>query len=431
MIALGVYRIATRLGGPLFDAALRLRARRAKEDPDRLPERLGYPSLPRPSGRLLWLHGASVGEALAVLPLLETLLAGRAELEALVTTGTVSSARLMAERLPARARHQFAPVDRPDAWRRFLGHWRPDLLLLVESELWPNLILESRRQGVAMALVNARMSARSAHRWRRARGMAAALLRGFELCLAQSGQDRDRLQALGAAPVRAIGNLKGAAPALPAAAGALAELRDVVGARPVWLAASTHPDEEPLLLEVHHRLAARLPGLLTIVAPRHPERGIGLADWLRRQGVGIARRALGELPGPDCALYVADTLGELGLFYRLAPVAFIGKSLVAPGGGQNPLEAARLGCPVLFGPAMANFAEPAARLVQAGGARQVGGALELATAAEHLLRDPAARAAMAERARAAAAAEAGALGAALAALAPLLERCLGPADASA
>ncbi len=430
MNPLALYRLATRLGGPLFEVALQRRARRAKEDPARLPERLGRPSLPRPEGPLLWLHGASVGEALAVLPLLEALLAARASLQILVTTGTVTSARLMAERLPARARHQFAPVDRPAAWRRFLEHWRPGLLLLVESELWPNLILESRRQGVAMALINGRMSARSAGRWRRLPGAAAELLGGFELCLAQSAPDGERLQALGAGPVRAIGNLKAAAPPLPAPAAALAELGGRLGGRAVWLAASTHPSEDALLLEAHRRLARRLPGLLTIVVPRHPERGAALAAWLQSQGVAVARRALGQVPGADCALYLADTLGELGLFYRLASVALVGKSLLAPGGGQNPLEAARLGCPVLFGPHMANFAEAAARLVAAGGARQVGDAAELATAVAALLEEPAARAAMAGRARAAAA-DSDVLGATLDALAPLLERHLGPADAGA
>ncbi len=430
MNALALYRLATRLGGPLFEVALKRRARLSKEDPARLAERRGRASRPRPAGPLLWLHGASVGEALAVLPLLDALLAARAGLEVLVTTGTVTSARLMAERLPARARHQFAPVDRPAAWQRFLDHWRPGLLLLVESELWPNLILESRRQGVAMALINGRMSARSARRWGRLPGAAADLLGGFELCLAQSAPDRDRLQALGAGPVQATGNLKGAAPPLPAPAAALAELGDKLRGRGVWLAASTHPSEDALLLEAHRRLARRLPGLLTIVAPRHPGRGAALAGWLQSQGVAVARRALGQAPDAGCALYLADTLGELGLLYRLAPVALVGKSLIAPGGGQNPLEPARLGCPVLFGPHMANFAGPAARLVAAGGARQVGDAGELASAVASLLEEPAARTAMAGRARAAAAAEGDALGATLAALAPLLERHLGPADAS-
>ena len=430
MTVLGLYRLATELGGPVIELALRRRARRAKEDPVRLPERLGLPSAPRPEGPLVWLHGASVGEALAALPLLEALLATRSKLQALLTTGTVSSARLMAERLPERSRHQFAPVDRPAAWRSFLDHWRPQLALLVESELWPNLILESRQRGVAMALINGRMSARSQRRWARLPGVAAELLGGFELCLAQSDADRDRLSALGAGPVRAIGNLKASAPPLPAQGAALTELVAALGGRPLWLAASTHPGEDRALLEVHRELRARLPALLTIIVPRHPERGAALAVWLAGKGIAVARRSAREMPGPDCAVYLADTLGELGLFYRLAPVAFVGKSLV-PEGGQNPLEAARLGCPVLFGPHMDNFEELAGSLLRAGGAQQVANARELAAAVALLLEDRPARTRMAERARLAAKSEAGALSSTLTALAPLLERTVGPADAGA
>ena len=226
----------------------------------------------------------------------------------------------------------------------------------------------------------------------------------------------------------APGNLKADATPLPAPASALAELRARIGTRPVWLAASTHADEDPLLLEAHRALLRHWPDLLTVVAPRHPERGAALAAWLQDQGVALARRSAGALPDPACTLYLADTLGELGLFYRLAMVAFVGKSLV-PGGGQNPLEAARLGCPVLFGPHMANFAPAAAALLQAGSAREVADGAALAAAVAELIADPAARACMAERGLAATAGDAGVLRATLAALAPLLERTLGPIDA--
>jgi 3-deoxy-D-manno-octulosonic-acid transferase len=431
MSSLALYRLATRLGGPLFELALQRRVRHAREDPARLAERRGRASAARPVGPLVWLHAASVGEALAVLPLLEALLAARPELQALLTTGTVTSARLMAERLPPRARHQYVPLDRPAAWRAFFDHWRPQLALLVESELWPNLISESRRRGVPLALINARMSARSQRRWQRVPKLAAELLSGIELCLAQSAADRERFVALGARQAIAPGNLKSAAPPLPAPATALAELRTLIGARPVWLAASTHPDEDALLLDAHRALAERRADLLTIIAPRHPERSAALAAWLQDRGIRVARRSLGALPEPTGPLYLADTMGELGLFYRLAMVALIGKSLVA-GGGQNPLEAARLGCPVLFGPHMANFAAPAAALLEAGAARQVADPAALAAALAELLGDPATRARMAERGRAVAAGhEAGVLGATLAALAPLLERTLGPVDAGA
>jgi 3-deoxy-D-manno-octulosonic-acid transferase len=428
MSALALYRLATRLGGPLFELALRRRVRQAREDPARLAERRGRASAARPAGPLVWLHAASVGEALAVLPLIEALLAARASLQALLTTGTVTSARVMAERLPPRARHQFVPLDRPAAWRAFLDHWQPQLALLVESELWPNLILESRRRNLPLALVNARMSARSQRRWQRVPKTAAELLSGIELCLAQSAADRARFAALGAPRVVAPGNLKSAAAPLPAPAPALAELRARIGPRPVWLAASTHPDEDALLLEAHRTLLREVPDLLTIVAPRHPERGAALAAWLQEQGVAVARRSAGALPDQACTLYLADTLGELGLFYRLAMVAFVGKSL-ARGGGQNPLEAARLGCPVLFGPYMANFAQSAAALLQAGAAGQVADGGALAAAVAELLANPAARARMAERGLAAAAGDAGVLHATLTALAPLLERTLGPVDA--
>ncbi len=428
MSALALYRLATQLGGPLLELALQRRAARAREDPARLAERRGRPSAPRPAGPLVWLHAASVGEALAVLPLLEALLAGRSGLNALLTTGTVTSARLMAERLPPRARHQFVPLDRPAAWRSFLAHWRPQLALLVESELWPNLLLESRRHGVPLALVNARMSARSERRWRRLPAAAAELLAGFELCLAQSAADGQRFAALGARDVRTPGNLKAAAPPLPAPPEALAELVAALGERPVWLAASTHPGEDPALLAAHRALVRRLPALLTIIAPRHPERGEALASWLTREGVAFARRSQREKPEPRHAVYLADTLGELGLFYRLAQVAFVGKSLV-PEGGQNPLEPARLGCPVLFGPHMTNFAELAADLLRAGAARRVEDGAALAAAVSEVIAEPALRRCMAERGLAVARSASGVLEATLAALAPLLERTLGPADA--
>jgi 3-deoxy-D-manno-octulosonic-acid transferase len=274
------------------------------------------------------------------------------------------------------------------------------------------------------------MSARSQRRWQRLPKLANALLASFEACLAQSAADVERFRVLGAQHVHDTGNLKAVASPLPAPEPTLAGLRALIGARPVWLAASTHPDEDLLLLEAHRALAQRHAELLTILVPRHPERGAALESWLLERGISVARRSMGAMPKRACALYLADTLGELGLFYRLAMVAFIGKSL-AGGGGQNPLEAARLGCPLLFGPHMTNFAEPAAELLRAGAARQVADAGALAAALAELLADPAARAGMVESGVAVAKRDAGVLDATLAALAPLLERTLGPADAGA
>jgi 3-deoxy-D-manno-octulosonic-acid transferase len=425
---LGLYRAATILGGPLIEARLRRRTAGGKEDPARWRERLGNPGLARPDGPLLWLHAASVGEARSILPLIEALLAARSALQVLVTTGTVTSAALVGKQLPARARHQFAPVDRPQAWRSFLAHWRPDLGLLVESELWPNLIFEARARGVALALINARISARSYRRWARLPASAAGLLGGFALCLAQSDGDRARLAALGARHAVTTANLKYAAPPLPADPDELAGLAAAVGDRPAWLAASTHPGEEALILEVHRRLANRLPDLLTVIAPRDPARGDRLADAVRVQGFRVAQRSRAETLHAESAIYLADTLGELGIFYRLARVALVGGSLV-PHGGQNPLEAARLGCPILLGPHTANFAEIGARLLQAGAARRVedGAALDSALAA--LLTDRPARLGMAARGLAVAD-EVSAVGLeTLTRLGPLLDRTVGPIDA--
>jgi len=426
---LDLYRGATSLGGPLIEAQLRRRVERGKEDRLRWRERLGAAGLERPLGPLLWLHAASLGESRSLLPLIETVLAERAALQVLVTTGTVTSAALMGEALPARARHQFAPVDRPQAWRTFLTHWRPSLGLLVESELWPNLIFEARARRLPLALINGRMSARSYRRWSRLPASAARLLGDLALCLAQSDADRDRLAALGARQAATAGNLKYAAPPLPADPAALATLRAAVAERPVWLAASSHPGEEAVILDTHRRLAARLPDLLTVVAPRDPARGDPLAEASRNLGLVVAQRSHGARLDAGCGVYVADSLGELGLFYRLARAALMGGSLV-PHGGHNPLEPARLGCPIVLGPHGWNFAEIGARLVQAGAALRIGRA-ELLPALRALLSDRALRDRMAAAATAFAEAASHAGLETHARLAPLLARLLGPPDAGA
>lgn len=418
---LGLYRAATTLGGPAFHAALRVRAGRGKEDPARLRERRGHASRPRPAGRLAWLHAASVGESLAALPLIALMLEARPGLEVLLTTGTLTSARLVERRLPARARHQYVPLDRIGYWRRFLRHWRPDAGILIESELWPNLFAEAARQRLPLALVNGRMSERSYRRWRSTGGAAARLLRQLEPCLAQSEDDARRLRALGASGVEVIGNLKLAAPPLDADPAALDVLRGALAGRPVWLAASTHPGEEAVVVEAQRALLARWPDLLLIIAPRHPARGPAIAAEARALGLTVAERSAGQPVDPAVGVYLADTLGELGLFYRLAPLALIGGSLV-PHGGQNPLEAARLGCVPLFGPLTWNFDEITRDLLARDAAIRVGGeAASIAEAVGGLLADPARVAAYGERARDAALSRREVLDATWRALAPLLD----------
>ena len=373
------WHVAAGLAAPLIRYNLRRRVARDKEEAARLPEREGF-SAARPDGRLIWLHAASVGESLSILPLIEELAARDPALTLLVTTGTVTSARLLPERLPEALRgrviHRYAPFDVPEWVARFLDGWRPDAAGFVESELWPNILAACAARGVPLALLNARISARSARRWGRfAPGLARRLLGRFALIMPRSAEDAARLAALGAQGMAQPGDIKLAALPLPHDPAALAALASAIGARRVFLAASTHPGEEALIL------AKLPPDALTILVPRHAHRGAEIA--------AIApgpRRSEGALPDPG-PLYIADTMGELGLFYRLADVAFIGGSLV-PHGGQNPLEAARLGCPVVFGPHMGNFRDATAGLLACGGAVQVADAAALAATVADMLSRP-------------------------------------------
>ena len=394
MIA-ALYRGLTTLAAPLVRALLAARARRGKEDQARLGERMGLASRTRPPGPLIWLHAASVGEAQSILALLGPLADARMDAHFLVTTGTRASARMLDDRLAAlvpggRAFHQYVPVDRAPWVRAFLDHWRPDLALWVESELWPNLVLDTQARGLPMILLNGRMSPRSFRHWRWARGCARTLLGGFALCFAQSAAEGERLRILGAKRVLTPGNLKYAADALPFDPAAEAALSGAIGTRPVWLAASTHAGEEKIAAAAHGALAARWPDLLTVIVPRHPARGMAIVRELAALGhAAIARRGTGELPGAKSGIYVADTMGELGLFYRLCPIVFVGGSLV-PHGGQNLLEPARLGRAILHGPHMHNFTEIVGEL--SGAAEEIADGAALAPALARLLGDNALRA---------------------------------------
>lgn len=393
-----LYRGLTYIGGPAVRLYLDRRRAAGKEDPLRARERLGHAACPRPAGPLVWVHAASVGEANSVLVLIDRVLDRSPDATVLLTTGTVTSAELMARRLPARAIHQYVPVDLPDAVARFLDHWRPDLVLWIESEIWPNLLAGVRRRGIPAALVNARMSARSCARWRYAPGLVRELLATFRVILAQTEGDAERLRGLGAAAVACIGNLKFSAEPPPADPASLEALRDACEGRPVWLFASSHPGEDEIAASVHAALVGRLPDLLTIVAPRHPKRGPDIVALMQARGLGAARRAAGALPESGHAVYVADTMGELGVLYRLAPVVCMGGSFIAHG-GQNPVEPAQLGCAVVYGPHMWNFAEITHQLEAAGGALSVADPDALRDTAGRLLTDDAARAAVVAGAR--------------------------------
>jgi len=392
--ALAVYLAAARLAGPVARMVLTRRAARGREDPARIGERLGRASVPRPAGRLIWLHGASVGEGMSMLPLIAELWRQAPDATCLVTTGTVTSARRMAELLPEGAIHQFVPVDTAGAVRRFLDHWRPDLAIWVESEFWPGLMTAAAARGVPMMLVNARVSERSARGWRRAPGMARVLVRHFGRIVTQDAPTVGRLAAMGADPARLRegGNLKVLTPAPGCDEAELSRLRGVLAGRPVWLAASTHAPEEAEVAMAHGRMGRG--GLLTILAPRHPNRAAEIATLLKGQGLSVAQRSRGEVPRPETDVWLADTLGEMGLWFRLAPVAFVGGSIAAMG-GHNPFEPAALGAAILYGPRTENFAPAYASLAEAGAARLVHDGGELGAAVAELLGNEAARSAMA------------------------------------
>lgn len=388
MSALWLYRLLTQVGAPLIDGLLKRRLAQGKEDENRLPERRGLSEIARPEGTLIWIHAASVGESQSSLALIAALLKGRPHIHILQTTGTLTSAKLMSERLPSQCFHQFAPLDRMPWVCRFLDHWRPDMALWMESELWPNLVEETARRNIPAVLINARMSMRTFRRWKIFKGTARNLLGKFSLCLAQTEEQAECLRALGAPCVKYLGNLKFSAAPLPCDPSELERLQAAVGGRPVWLASSTHPGEEDLAATVHIGLKRTMPDLLTIIVPRHPSRGQEIAEDLRTRGLRVTRRSDGSLP--DGEIYIADTLGELGLFYRLSGIAYIGGSMGSHG-GHNPLEAAQLDCAIVYGPDMGNFKSVARDLAHAGGAIQIDSGQGLEASIASLLNDPARR----------------------------------------
>ena len=387
-MTLRVYRKLSFAMVPLAPALIKRRLKQGKEDPARVGERRGLSPDTRPHGPLVWIHGASVGEVLAAAALIERLRA--LNLRILLTSGTVTSAAIVAKRFPPDIIHQYVPYNSPRYVARFLDHWRPSLALFIESDLWPNLILSSAARRLPMVLINGRMSPRSFPRWRRVSNTISALLEKFEVCLAQSDTDAERFSALGSRNVLTTGNLKLDVPAPPADHDKLEKLMAVTRGRPAIVAASTHPGEEEMLVEAHKTLARYFPGLLTVIVPRHPDRGDAIAGVVAAAGRHAALRSREELPTATSDIYVADTMGELGLFYRFAPIVFMGGSLV-PHGGQNPIEAIKLGASVVHGPHVFNFSDVYEALDKAGGARLAETPEALVKQLGQLLADPKAR----------------------------------------
>ena len=391
-LALRAYGLATSLAEPLAPLLLNGRAKRGKEDPHRIGERLGHASRPRPDGPLVWLQGASVGESLSLLPLIERLRAERPALQVLLTSGTVASAELIARRAPEGVIHQFAPVDAPRAVARFLGHWRPDLAIFVESEVWPNLLIAAKARGARLALISARLSDKSVAGWARRPEAARVLFRGFDLVLAQTDAVAEGLRQLGARDHGRL-NLKLAGAPLAVDQGELAALKSAAGDRPVLLAASTHPGEDEIVLDAFRMISGYA---LLVVVPRHPVRAEEILAAARARGLGAAART--TQPFGEAHVYVADTLGEMGLWFSLAAGALIGGSLLPGPGGHNPIEPAQLGCPIITGPHVDNWQGIYADLIGAGAVAIARDALELTGAYTEVLLQPAAARARAARA---------------------------------
>jgi 3-deoxy-D-manno-octulosonic-acid transferase len=375
------WSVASRLLLPVAARVERRKVLDAGMDPARAGEKLGHATEARPNGPLIWFHAASVGESLSVLSLIERMGQALPRAQFLITSGTPTSADLVARRMPPRCRHQFAPLDAPGPLRRFLSHWRPDAAIFVESELWPQMVVRTHQAGVPLALVNARMSERSAARWRRLPRTAHMLLGSFRLILTQTDDLARILVTLGAESgrVRKGPNLKALSAPLPMDESLVAMMRERLENRPVWVAASTHPGEEELVLNAHARLLETHPDLCLILAPRHPARGDEVAAMISERGWPVPRRSAGDRP--DGSVYLADTLGELGSWYALAPFAFLGGSLT-PVGGHNPYEVAQAGAAVLTGPHVFNFEDTFAAMTRAGCARIVDDPQALAQAAD-------------------------------------------------
>lgn len=419
-LAVKVYRTALSLARPAAPLLLDIRARQGKEEPARRGERLGIAGKPRPAGALIWVHAASVGETNAALPLIEEILKADPARNVLLTTGTKTSAALAAARLPDRAVHQYIPLDVHAYARRFLDYWQPNLAIFTESEIWPNLILETGKRGIPLALINARMSPRSMKRWRRHARRARPVFSRFQLALAQSDKIARTLKALGVRRVDTVGNLKIDSPPPPVNRVQLASLEEALKGRHRFVAASTHPGEERVIAEAHTLIARQFPDFLTIIVPRHPERGAELQGELQKLGFSVDRRSTVAIPNDKTQIFIADTIGELGTYYSLAPVAFVGGSLVERG-GQNPIEAVRLGAVVLTGPSHHNFADAYGVLLDSLGAVEVRSGDDIAAAVKRFLTDDLEAQRMRLGAKAALLSLSGALAKTLDALKPLLD----------
>lgn len=397
-LSIRAYQAFSHLAGPFARIALRQRLSAGKEDPNRISERRGIAARPRPHGKIFWIHAVSVGESLSILPLINLIEDYRDDFTFLVTTGTVTSAQIMATRLPATAIHQYIPIDHPHYVSAFLDHWRPDAAVFIESELWPNLILAAKESIPFMTLLNARISPRSFKNWSKHKKHIQYIFSAFDALIAQDKVNAGRISFLSGRPVATIGNLKNAAAPLPIDQDKFDVLKKQIDGRHVWLASSTHPGEEYAIVKTHQLLKNIFPDILTIIAPRHAERGAKIQTHARELALKTCLRSTQDPPTNETDIYIADTLGELGLFYQFCDIAFVGGSLDA-NGGHNPLEAAHLECAILHGPHIFNFDETYEGLHNIDAAVLVTNERDLATSVQRLLNEPNAKSEMIQQAK--------------------------------
>jgi 3-deoxy-D-manno-octulosonic-acid transferase len=380
-LTLAAYRWMGAAIYPFVGGYLSMRAARGKEEHARRRERYGYPSARRPEGPLIWFHAASVGETSAVIPLIEAVAARG--ITVVLTTGTVTSATIAHDRLAPEIIHQYVPLDLKTAVCRFLDHWRPDLAIIAESEIWPMTILELGVRRIPQVLVNGRLSDRSFARWSRRSFLADALFDNLSHVVAQTDIDAERFRRLGARPVTVSGNLKVDTNAPPYDPADLETLAAQIGDRKTWAAISTFDGEEAIAADVHEYIRPHH-GALTIIVPRHPERSDDIEAMLTGRGLRVARRSRGDVIDENTDIFLGDTIGEMGLYLRLTEIVFVGRSLTGEG-GQNPLEPAMLGTAVLAGRNVQNFRETYQRLLKDGGGRVVRDGDMLARAVHYLL----------------------------------------------
>ena len=383
---IGIYNTLVRTLYPIvIRRYIEKRKKMGKEDVKRFNERVGRPTKPRPAGRLIWLHGASVGESISMLPLINRLLEIYPDAHVMVTTGTTTSAEVMAKRLPERAFHQYLPIDNPVFAARFIRHWQPTIALWFESEFWPGMLSTIKRRNIPLILINGRISNKSFKRWKQFDFVIKEILDCFTACLGQSEEDAYRLRALGAKDAMCLGNLKYAGLPIPVDEEKKKEIQDEIGERPVWLVSSTHSDEEAKIGRYLKELSAKHEGLLTIIAPRHPTRGVEIRDILQdKYQLKTALRSANEKIQPETEVYIADTIGEMGIWYELCPIVFIGGSLI-PHGGQNFMEPSRCRDAVIVGPHMHNFTDAMNRAKRADGIIQVDETVDLIDMVDQLL----------------------------------------------